>query len=95
MKIIDKILDNYFKNKVIDYVLQVKHIYRLDSIIIEHKGGEIEIQFKPKYYKIYTTVYRFEKKDSLKELIYLISSSRSYIYKRIQELDKENLWAKR
>ena len=96
MKLIDKILDNYFKEQFINYVLnEVRIMFKLDTNIIEHKDGEIEIQFKPRHYNVYTTVLQFHKGDSLNWLINLRSSSKNHIVEKIRELDKTSSWQKK
>lgn len=95
MKIIKRILDNYFKNQFVNYVISiVKSRYALDSNIIEYKNGYVEIQFKPKYYKNFTTILSFHKGDSLNWLINLRESASNFIMSEIERIDEKQLWSK-
>lgn len=46
MKILEKILDNYYKKQFIKYVIDEVNIrYMLDSNIVEDKDGQVKIQY--------------------------------------------------
>lgn len=95
MKILDKMLDEYFKKQFIKYVIDEVNIrYLLDSNIVEDKDGQVKIQFKPKHYINYTTVLDFHKGDSLNWLISLRNSASNFVLHRIEEIDKKQLWEK-
>ena len=95
MKILEKILDNYYKKQFIQYVIDEVNIrYMLDSNIVEDKDGQVKIQFKPKHYINYTTVLNFHKGDSLNWLISLRNSASKVILHRIEEIDKKQQWVK-
>lgn len=95
MKILDKMLDEYYKKQFIKYVIdEVKIRYILDSNIVEDKDGQVKIQFKPKHYINYTTVLDFHKGDSLNWLISLRNSASNFILRRIEEIDKKQQWEK-
>ena len=95
MKILEKILDNYYKKQFIKYVIDEVNIrYMLDSNIVEDKDGQVKIQFKPKHYINYTTVLNFHKGDSLNWLISLRNSASNVILHSIEEIDKKQQWVK-
>ena len=92
---IKAILDNYFKNQFINYVFHsVRLLCLLDSNVVEHKNGMVELQLKPKHYNKFTTIFRFHKGDSLNHLISLRTIEKDYIMDKIKEIEKEDLWNK-
>lgn len=88
-------LDDYFKEQFINYAFhEVRIRFNLDSNIIEHKNGMVELQLKPKHYNKFTTIFEFHKGDSLNHLISLREVETDFIDKRIKEIDKNDLWRK-
>jgi len=93
MRILEKILDNYYKKKVIAYVKsEVQRKYFLDCKVVEYKDGQVDIQFKPKHYMYYTSILKFHKGDSLNWLIELRNPASNFILKLIDKIDEDNLW---
>lgn len=66
-RIINKILDNYYADKLIKECRDVVMLYNLDCISID-VGSMVYINVKPRAYKdeYYKVVFRFNKKNALK-----------------------------
>lgn len=92
MKIIEKILDNYYcnilkrkiENMEIDYFLDFK---------IEETEDTIKLWAKPTYYKYYTLIYACYKKDALLKTIQF-EDIRKHIHDMIEDLQTNNFWNK-
>ena len=65
MKLINKLLDKYYTNKLIDYIKFVLEDFYIDVTTIKYKNL-IKIAVKnPKYNdRQYITIYRFTKEDA-------------------------------
>ena len=92
---VTKILDNYFANQFINYVIKdIRLRHFLDTEVERHKNGMIVIKAKPEHYKNYTTLLEFHRGDSLNHLISLRTIERDFVRERIKELQKNDGWKK-
>lgn len=100
MKLIDNILNDYFSKALINEVLYKIRIRNYVDTKIEIEKGKkkswtnIRIMCKPKYYKYYTPIYTFHKKDSFNHLTTLKCAREDYITDRIRKLDENDSWYK-
>ena len=94
MKIIEKILDNYYCNILIRVI---KRIAMSEAMFLDYHIQEtsttIELLAKPDYYKYYTLIYVVQKKDALLKIIE-IKDVEEYLHNKIKSLDENNAWNK-
>jgi hypothetical protein len=88
MKLIEKILDDYYTIKLLDYFKNhIAIVYFLDfKYVYERPYNSIKVK-KPKY-KDYQTIIKFKKGDSCLHLCN-INNFRKECHKIIQQYDKE------
>ena len=96
MKIITKILNNYFTKIYINEILEsVRCNFMLDNKVEIDKQGNIKIMFKPLHYNTYTLISYSNKEDSLVNLIAIKTTDKKTILNRIKDIEEHNTWNRR
>jgi hypothetical protein len=94
-RLFEKYLNSYYSNKFIEYILkEINFRFMLDTEVRKHKNGMIEIFAKPYHYNIYTWLFSFHKGDSLNHLVSLRDIEKDFIFKKIEDLGKNDSWRK-
>lgn len=95
MKIISKILDAYYTNKLIDYIKFVLNDFLIDVRTIKYKYLVVIKVKKPKYNDIqYKEIYRFSKEDAF-TLMCMYKDVTTEILENINKYrEKEYKWKK-
>lgn len=87
MKILERILNNYFNNIYKrNLKSEILMAFILDVEIREYKNGMCELAVKPPEYKNYTIIYDWHKGDAFNHLVNLQKAEVRYLKEKIKAM---------